>query len=100
VAGRRAGQEAIAVGSPGVALFRPESAQLAVDRPDQTVNTWPARVDRRVFMGSYIEYIVSMDAADGAPTRLTVRTGNHSVVTEGDSAWVHVDPADVSVLAP
>ncbi len=57
------------------------------------VNTWPARIRQRAFLGDALEYVLEWDGR-----LLTARRGRHEVLAEGETVDVHADPAHCIVL--
>ena len=61
--------------------------ELLRERPAVDFNVWPARVERRVFMGDSVHYFVAW-----AGGTLSVRTLPLNLFEEGDEVFVHVEP--------
>jgi iron(III) transport system ATP-binding protein len=81
------------VGSKVKIAFRPENLHVVSEGAGQ-VNTWQARVESRMFLGSQTEY--ALRAGD----RTLLMRGSADVeLTEDSLAWITVQPLHVCVFA-
>jgi hypothetical protein len=60
---------------------------LSRDRPDVSVNVWPVRTNRRVFLGDFVQYLVEWE--DRA---LVVRRPPQKQFNEGEEVYLAVEP--------
>jgi iron(III) transport system ATP-binding protein len=80
------------------AFFRPEACELSAEQPQTSVNVWPARVQHRMFMGTYAELLVELDGVGDEPVNLIVYSNTATAWEEGTKAWLHVPPAAVRLI--
>jgi ABC-type Fe3+/spermidine/putrescine transport system ATPase subunit len=88
----------------GTALDRPPGAEALIAvrtvrlrlehaRPATSINTWPARVRRRVFQGDFTQYHVDWDGR-----QLIVRSAATDALDEGQEVFVTADPRHCVLL--
>ena len=61
--------------------------ELTPARPEGDRNVWPAKIVRRVFLGDFIQYILSWPEGE-----LVARTSPTEVYSEGESVYIKIDP--------
>lgn len=83
-------------GSKVEVLFRPEACTLG-DEAVSTPNAWACTVERRTFMGAFVELWLRIEAC-GKPHRL-VALAPKNTYPEGAKVWVQVAPASIWVFA-
>jgi ABC-type Fe3+/spermidine/putrescine transport system ATPase subunit len=87
----------IAVAHPAgdATLMAVRTVRLRLDRarPDGSVNTWAARIRRRVFQGDFTQYHVEWDGRE-----LIVRSAAPDPLAEGEYVFVSADPRYCVVL--
>jgi hypothetical protein len=60
---------------------------LSRDRPDAPVNVWPVRINRRVFLGDFVQYLVEWEDRE-----LVVRRPPQEQFDEGEGVYLAVEP--------
>lgn len=82
-------------GSEVTLLFRPEACILTTEPPEGP-NVWQGKVQRRTFMGAFVELWLSVEVA-GKPHQITALAPKHSF-SETVDLWIQVLPATVWVF--
>jgi iron(III) transport system ATP-binding protein len=67
--------------------------RLSRERPDVTLNTWPVRIARRIFLGDFVQYLVEWEDRP-----LAVRRPPMEQFEEGDEVFLTVDPQHCVLL--
>jgi len=75
------------VTSPATVAIRSVSLRLQKTPPPTAINSWPARVRQRAFLGDMLEYVLEWEGRV-----LTARGSRDEVFEEGDTVHLHVDP--------
>lgn len=78
-------------GQQVVVVIRPEHVHVSAGRP--AANGFEMQIDTAMFLGVYTEYIASIE-----DTRVTVRSTQPDLFSEGRKVWGSVDPANVIVF--
>jgi len=81
------------LGSAATVAVRSVYLELDPTPRPNTVNSWPARIRQRAFLGDALEYVLEWDGR-----LLTARRPRREVFEEGAMIHVHVDPARCIVL--
>jgi hypothetical protein len=81
------------VASPATVAIRSVYLELSHQPPPGAVNSWPARVRQRAFLGDALEYVLEWEGRV-----LTARRPRGEVFQEGETVYVHVDPAHCILL--
>jgi len=81
------------VTSPATVAIRSVYLELGQQPRPGTVNSWPARVRQRAFLGDALEYVLEWEGR-----RLTARRPRGEVFEEGETVHVSVDPARCVLL--
>ena len=81
------------LGSSATIAVRSVYLELCPTPPPGAVNSWPARIRQRAFLGDALEYVLEWDGR-----LLTARRPRHEVFEEGATVYVNVDPARCVIL--
>jgi ABC-type Fe3+/spermidine/putrescine transport system ATPase subunit len=80
-------------GPTATVIIRPEYWRISAAKPDSATNVWPALIESSLFLGYCTEYRARL----GNGHLVTVRSD--ALTPLRGSAWLHVAPADVRVVA-
>ena len=81
------------VAAAATVAIRSVYLELAPKSRPGALNSWPARVLQRAFLGDALEYVLEWDGQ-----HLTARRPRGEIFQEGDTVYVHVDPARCVLL--
>jgi len=81
------------LGSSATVAVRSVYLELCPTPRPGAVNSWPARIRQRAFLGDALEYVLEWDGR-----LLTARRPRHEVFEEGATVYVNVDPARCVIL--
>ena len=84
----------VAVGSSVLASVRPENIQIHTSKPEQEINTWPARLERKNFLGGLFDMVVSVGGKE-----LRCRSPFVIDARSGANVYIHIKPEDVLLIA-
>lgn len=76
-----------------LASVRPENIQIHTSKPDQEVNTWPARMERKNFLGGLFDMVVRVEDKE-----LRCRTPFVVDADCGANIYIHIQPKDVLLI--
>jgi iron(III) transport system ATP-binding protein len=76
-----------------LASVRPESIQIHASKPDLAVNTWPARLERKNFLGGLFDMVVRVEDKE-----LRCRTSFIVDADCGANVYIHIQPKDVLLI--
>ncbi|MBW2149710.1 MAG: TOBE domain-containing protein, partial [Deltaproteobacteria bacterium] len=76
-----------------LASVRPENIQIHTSKPDKEVNTWPARLERKNFLGGLFDMIVRVEDKE-----LRCRTPFVVEADTGATVYIHIQPKDVLLI--
>ena len=76
-----------------LASVRPENIQIHISKPHMDVNIWPARLERKSFLGGLFDMVVSIGDKE-----LRCRTPFVVDADCGASIYVHIPPKDVLLI--
>jgi iron(III) transport system ATP-binding protein len=76
-----------------LASVRPENIQIHISKPDMKVNTWPARLERKSFLGGLFDMIVRVEDKE-----LRCRTPFIVEADCGAQVYIHIQPKDVLLI--
>lgn len=82
--------------SPGqrvLASVRPENIQIHTSKPGHEVNTWPARLERKNFLGGLFDMVVRVEDKE-----LRCRTPFTVDASCGANVYIHIQPKDVLLI--
>lgn len=82
-----------AEGQKVLASVRPENIILYPDKPQEEVNTWPARLVRKNFLGGLFDMVVEIKGKE-----LRCRTPFRVKSTIGSDVYIQIDPKDVLLI--
>ena len=80
-------------GQKVLASIRPENIQIHTSKPDQEINTWPARMIRKNFLGGLFDMVVEVNGKE-----LRARTPFRVEAKSGSDIFIHVPPKDVLLI--
>ena len=81
------------LGASATIAVRSVSLQLTRQPAATALNSWPARVRQRAFLGDALEYVLEWDGR-----LLTARRPRDEVFEEGETVHLHADPARCILL--
>ncbi|HYL79468.1 MAG TPA: TOBE domain-containing protein, partial [Candidatus Acidoferrum sp.] len=84
---------AVPLGRRVLASVRPENIQIHISHPHLDVNLWPARLERKCFLGGLFDLVVSIGDKE-----LRCRTPFAVSAECGASVYVHIPPKDVLLI--
>lgn len=87
------GHEPLAEGKPVRVGLRAELMRLTREMPSNGRNAWPVRVERAVFLGDSIDYVVALPV-----TRLQVRTPPYDRFQVGDQVFASIAPEHCFII--
>jgi iron(III) transport system ATP-binding protein len=73
--------------------IRPENIQIHTSKPDQEINTWPAKLIRKNFLGGLFDMVVEVKGKE-----LRARTPFKVEATSGSEIFIHIPPKDVLLI--
>lgn len=73
--------------------IRPENIQIHSSKPEQEMNTWPARMIRKNFLGGLFDMVVEVKGKE-----LRARTPFRVDAKSGSEIFIHVPPKDVLLI--
>ena len=82
--------------SPGhnvLVSVRPENIHVHTSKPDLEINTWPARLERKSFLGGLCDMIINLNGKE-----LQCRTQFGMDVKSGDDVYISIKPEDVFLI--
>ena len=82
-----------AKGQKVLASVRPENIQIHTGKPDQEINTWPAKLIRKNFLGGLFDMVVGVEGKE-----LRARTPFKVEAKSGSEIFIHVPPKDVLLI--
>ena len=82
-----------AKGQKVLASVRPENIQIHTSKPDQQINTWPAKLIRKNFLGGMFDMVVGVEGKE-----LRARTPFKVEAKNGSDVFIHVPPKDVLLI--
>jgi iron(III) transport system ATP-binding protein len=88
---RASGTTGLQQGQEVVVVIRPEHIHVSAGRPAQ--NGFEMQIDAAMFLGVYTEYVASR-----ADTRITVRSTQADLFSEGRKVWGSAGPANIIVF--
>ncbi len=73
--------------------MRPENIQIHTSKPHRDVNTWPARLERKNFLGGFFDMVVRVEDKE-------LRCRRPFVVDAdcGANVSIHIQPKDVLLI--
>ena len=80
-------------GQKVLASVRPENIQIHTSKPDQEINTWPAKLIRKNFLGGLFDMVVGLEGKE-----LRARTPFKVEAKSGSEIFIHVPPKDVLLI--
>jgi iron(III) transport system ATP-binding protein len=80
-------------GQKVLASVRPENIQIHTSKPDQEINTWPAKLIRKNFLGGLFDMVVGVEGKE-----LRARTPFRVEAKSGSDVFIHVPPKDVLLI--
>jgi iron(III) transport system ATP-binding protein len=87
------------LGMEATAVFRPEWAQVQAHPITAESNVWECSVKHKMFMGSAMELVLSLDGGQNQPTiDASVRVPRGSGFREGEQVWLHVPAANMRIV--
>jgi ABC-type Fe3+/spermidine/putrescine transport system ATPase subunit len=82
-----------AKGQKVLASVRPENIQIHTSKPDQEINTWPAKLIRKNFLGGMFDMAVGVQGKE-----LRARTPFKVEAKSGADVFIHIPPKDVLLI--
>jgi len=82
-----------AKGQKALASVRPENIQIHISKPDQEINTWPAKLIRKNFLGGMFDMVVGVQGKE-----LRARTPFKVDAKSGSDVFIHIPPKDVLLI--
>ncbi|MDF1593366.1 MAG: ABC transporter ATP-binding protein [Desulfobacterales bacterium] len=82
-----------AEGQKVLASVRPENIIIYPDKPQNEVNTWPARLVRKNFLGGLFDMVVEVKGKE-----LRCRTPFRVKAKSGSDIYIQIDPKDVLLI--
>jgi iron(III) transport system ATP-binding protein len=80
-------------GQKVLASVRPENIQIHTSKPDQEINTWPAKLIRKNFLGGLFDMVVGVQGKE-----LRARTPFRVEAKSGSDVFIHIPPKDVLLI--
>ena len=80
-------------GQKVLASIRPENIEIHTSKPDQEINTWPAKLIRKNFLGGLFDMVVEVLGKE-----LRARTPFRVDAKSGSDIFIHVPPKDVLLI--
>ncbi|MBW1962581.1 MAG: ABC transporter ATP-binding protein [Deltaproteobacteria bacterium] len=83
-----------APGTPVLASIRPENILLSTTRPDESINVWKARLERKNFLGGLFDMVVTVSGKElrcRSPFVLDAKTGSE--------LYIQIKPKDVLLIS-
>ena len=82
-----------AKGQKVLASIRPENVEIHTSKPEQELNTWPARLIRKNFLGGMFDMAVGVQDKE-----LRARTPFRVEAKSGSDVFIHIPPKDVLLI--
>ena len=79
-----------AEGNSVLASVRPENIHIHTSKPEQTINTWSARLERKNFLGGLFDMVVTIRGKE-----LRCRSPFVIDAHSGSDVYIHIKPEDV-----
>ena len=76
-----------------LASVRPENIHIHISKPEQEVNTWAARLERKNFLGGLFDMVVRVEEKE-----LRCRTPFVVEAECGANVYIHIQPQDVFLI--
>ena len=80
-------------GQKVLASIRPENIHIHTSKPDESVNMWEARLERKNFLGGLFDMVVSIGDKE-----LRCRTPFVIDAKSGTDVYIHIKPEDVLLI--
>ena len=80
-------------GQKVLASIRPENIEIHTSKPDQEINTWPAKLIRKNFLGGLFDMVVGVQGKE-----LRARTPFRVDAKSGSDIFIHIPPKDVLLI--
>ncbi len=80
-------------GQKVLASIRPENIHIHTSKPDQEMNTWPARLVRKNFLGGLFDMVVKVEGKE-----LRARTPFVVDAKSGSDIYIHIPPKDILLI--
>ena len=80
-------------GQKVLASIRPENIEIHTSKPDHEINTWPAKLIRKNFLGGLFDMVVEVRGKE-----LRARTPFRVDAKSGSDIFIHVPPKDVLLI--
>jgi iron(III) transport system ATP-binding protein len=81
------------VGKNVLASVRPENIHINTSKPEQTLNTWSARLERKNFLGGLFDMVVTIRGKE-----LRCRSPFVIDAQSGSDVYIHIKPEDVLLI--
>ena len=81
-------------GQKVLASIRPENIHIHTNNPNESVNMWTARLERKSFLGGLFDMVVSISDKE-----LRCRTPFVIKAKSGTDVFIHIKPEDVLLIA-
>jgi iron(III) transport system ATP-binding protein len=82
-----------AKGQNVLASVRPENIQIHTSKPEEEINTWPAKLIRKNFLGGMFDMAVGVQGKE-----LRARTPFRVEAQSGSDVFIHIPPKDVLLI--
>ena len=82
-----------AEGQKVLASVRPENIQIHTSKPEEEINTWPAKLIRKNFLGGMFDMAVGVQGKE-----LRARTPFRVEAQSGSDVFIHIPPKDVLLI--
>lgn len=82
-----------AKGQKVLASVRPENIQIHTSKPEEEINTWPAKLIRKNFLGGMFDMAVGVQGKE-----LRARTPFRVEAQSGSDVFIHIPPKDVLLI--
>ena len=76
-----------------MASIRPENIHVNTQKPDQDINIWQARMERKNFLGGLFDMVVQVEGKE-----LRCRTPFVVEAKSGSDVYIHIFPKDVLLI--
>jgi len=80
-------------GQKVLASVRPENIEILTEKPDEAVNTWPARLVRKSFLGGMFDMVVEVGGKE-----MRARTPFVVDAKSGSDIFIRIKPKDVLLI--
>ena len=80
-------------GNKVLASVRPENIEIHTEKPDKDINTWPAKLVRKSFLGGMFDMVVDVGGKE-----LRARTPFVVDAQSGSDIFIHIPPKDVLLI--